>query len=430
MKRKDNFSFPTFEDFDTSTDNGMSRRKWLKRLGILPLATVMSGLKATPVNSLGSLPAKDLFDVKGTFINAAFTHPMSKATAAAVQAYVRKRQDNDFAAVNQMNLNRTEVKELFAKLINAKPAEVAWVPSTMVGENFIVSGLGIPGTSARVVTDMLHFDGSLYLYGQLSKNGVDVQVVRPRENKIDLKDLETAITPGTKLVSLSLVSTVNGFQHDLKAVCDLAHSRGAFVFADIIQAAGAVPIDVRASGVDFCACASYKWLMGDFGAGFLYVRQDRLDRLKRTQYGYRQIKDFTSHAFPYDSPGTMPYEWESTDDVGGYFQVGTYASGAIAALRDSLSYLLETGVNRIQDHRQALLRKLQTELPKLGYTPMTPMDSTSPIVTFAFKDADRILKPRLDAANINISVYQNRFRISPSVYNDMADINKLIETLS
>lgn len=61
---------------------------------------------------------------------------------------------------------------------------------------------------------------------------------------------------------------------------------------------------------------------------------------------------------------------------------------------------------------------------------MTPVDSISPIVTFAFKDADRLLKPRLDAANINISLYQNRFRISPSVYNDMADINKLIETLS
>ena len=412
----------------------MSRRKWLASVSTAPLAAMVSGpfetVGAVPGQLDDSLPAKERFNIQGTYINAAFTHPMSKATAQAVQTYIGRRQDNIQISDMQMDLNRKDVIDLFAKLINAKPEEIAWVPSTMVGENLIVSGLGLSGTKARVVTDMLHFEGSLYLYGQLAKTGVSVEVLRPRENGIDLKDLGMAITPGTRLVALSLVSTVNGFQHDLKAVCDLAHSRGALVFADIIQAAGAVPIDVRVSGVDFCACASYKWLMGDFGAGFLYVRQDRLDQLKRTQYGYRQIKDFTSHAFPYDSPGTTPYEWESTDDVGGYFQVGTYASGAIAALRDSLSYLLETGVTRIQDHRQPLLRKLQTELPKLGYTPMTPMDSTSPIVTFAFKDADRILKPSLDAANINISLYQNRFRISPSVYNDMADITKLIETLS
>ena len=54
-----------------------------------------------------------------------------------------------------------------------------------------------------------------------------------------------------------------------------------------MQAVGAGPVDVRASGVDFLACSSYKWLMGDMGLGFLYVRGDRLDRLERTQYGFR-----------------------------------------------------------------------------------------------------------------------------------------------
>jgi hypothetical protein len=60
----------------------------------------------------------------------------------------------------------------------------------------------------------------------------------------------------------------NGFEHDLKAVCDLAHSRGAKVYADAGQAVGAVPVDVRASGVDFLACSSYKWLMGDIVSDF------------------------------------------------------------------------------------------------------------------------------------------------------------------
>jgi selenocysteine lyase/cysteine desulfurase len=64
---------------------------------------------------------------------------------------------------------------------------------------------------------------------------------------------------------MKLVSYLNGFQHDLKKICDLAHSHAAHIYADLVQAAGAVPIDVRAAGVDFCACGSHKWLMGDIG---------------------------------------------------------------------------------------------------------------------------------------------------------------------
>ena len=72
-------------------------------------------------------------------------------------------------------------------------------------------------------------------------------------------------------------------------MCDPAHARGAYVYADIVQAAGNTPLDVRASGLDFAACSKFKWLMGDFGLGFLYVKEELLDRvLGRTQYGYYQ----------------------------------------------------------------------------------------------------------------------------------------------
>jgi selenocysteine lyase/cysteine desulfurase len=74
-----------------------------------------------------------------------------------------------------------------------------------------------------------------------------------------------------------------------KKVCEIAHANGAFVYADIVQAAGVVPVGVRDSNVDFAACASYKWLMGDFGLGLLCAREDLLDRVKRTQYGYYQL---------------------------------------------------------------------------------------------------------------------------------------------
>ena len=146
------------------------------------------------------------------------------------------------------------------------------LPSTSMGEYLVTRAVGLPDSGGRVVTDALHFTGSFYMHEQYRlHHGVDVVTVNMDSNyKIDLADMDLAISPGTKLVAVSHVSLYNGFQHDLKALCDLAHSRGALVYVDLIQSAGAVPIDVKAAGVDFAACGTYKWLMGDFGFAFTW----------------------------------------------------------------------------------------------------------------------------------------------------------------
>lgn len=407
-----------------------SRRNFVSLMAGVPLA-LSQPLKAAPFQKqAGVFPAKDEFDIRGTYINAAYTHPMSKGSFNEAKNFLNSRMLNRQMPKDYDGFDRSKALNNFAKLINAGPEEIAWVPSTMFGENFIVSGLSLPGSAERVVTDAYHFHGSLHLYGQLAKGGLNLTVVKPHDNRIDLNDLDAAIKPGTKLVALSLVSATTGFQHDLKAVCDLAHSRGAMVYADIIQTAGAVPIDVKSSGVDFCACATYKWLMGDFGIGFLYVRKDRLPMLKRTLIGYRQMTNFVSHILPFDPPGENAFDSSTTEDMSGHFEVGTFANEGIAALRYSLEYLNNIGVANIQQYRQPMINRLQQQLadhPK--YIPLTPTDSTSSILCYAFKDAYNVLKPKLDAADINIQVYENMIRISPSFYNDMNDIDKLLDVL-
>jgi selenocysteine lyase/cysteine desulfurase len=410
-------------------ENRWSRRHFVSLLAGVPLALGTPLTEAYAAGQPGELPAKEEFEIKGTYINAAYSHPMSKGSFNEINKFLSERLVNGRVPKGYDAFDRTAAVTQFAKLINALPEEIAWVPSTMVGENFIVSGLSLPGSGAHVVTDAFHFTGSLHLYNQLSKEGLNVTIVKPHDNRIDLNDLDAAITPGTRLVALSLVSATTGYLHDLKKVCELAHSRGALVYADIIQAAGAVPFDVRESGVDFCASATYKWLMGDFGIGFLYVRKDRLPQLKRVFLGYRQIKHSASHVFPFDTPGENIFESETKDDMSGHFEVGTFANEGIAALRYSLEYLNRVGVAKIQQYRQPMIDALQKELPNHNFIPLTPAESTSPIVCFAFKNAATILKPKLDAADINIQVYENKIRIAPSLYNDLNDIDKLIEVL-
>ncbi len=295
-----------------------------------------------------------------------------------------------------------------------------------MGENLVVRSLGIPGTQGNVVTDALHYKSSIYLYRSLQAQGLDVRFVKPRYGRIEMFDLEAAVDANTRLVAISLVSYLNGFQHDLKAVCDLAHSYRAYVYADIIQAAGAIPIDVAAANIDFCGCGSHKWLMGDMGLGFLYVREDLLDHVvRRTQFGSWQIGNYKHHVFLCDGAAT----WEQLTGTAAHFEVGAISDAVVAALGYSLPYIELLGVDKIQAHAQSLTKRLQTELPRLGFSPVTPPESRSPIVAFIAKEP-KVTAARLERANIEVKFDQLLMRVSPSVYNDQTDIDELLDALS
>jgi selenocysteine lyase/cysteine desulfurase len=396
-----------------------------------------STMDTTSGNQQRGFPRKADFAIPAglTYINGAYTHPMPIASAAAMRRYADARaafQTDDVTA----GTVSAAVKASFARLINAKPTEISFIPNTSTGENLVVNGLEIADQARRginVVTDALHFDGSILNLQLLQRDrGLDLRMVMPRDNgsRIDLRDMEKVIDKKTRLVEVSLVAMYNGFQHDLKAVCDLAHANGAYVYADIIQAAGASPIDVKATGVDFAACASFKWLMADFGLGFLYAKEDLLDRVvHRSQRGYHSSRDIATHFLPYDPPAATPFTWELGTDASSYFEVGSNAWGPISALSQSLPYIERLGVANIEAWRQPMLARLREEMPRLGFQPVTPPGTRSALLTFTFKERAPIVE-KLRKAYINVRVGANFIRFSPSVYNDMADVERLLAALA
>jgi len=365
-----------------------------------------------------------------TYLNGAFMHPMPDAVRDAVRAYNDRRAGFTTQTSSEPDIG-ARVRADFAALIGAEPDEVAFVPNTSSGEVLVVQGLDIPASGGNVVTDGLHFEGAVVHLQALERaHGLDLRIVMPREGAIALEDLERAIDHDTRLVELSLVSMYNGFQHDLQAVCEVAHAHGAYVYADVIQAAGAVPIDVTESDVDFLACSGFKWLMADLGLGFLYARRDLLERvLRRTRYGYHSVTRYQTHFLPYDPPAAEPFSWELGQSASAVFEVGSVAGAARAALGASLPYLSDLGVQRIEEHRQPLLRRLRQELPKLGLRCVTPPDTRSPIITFTMEDGDAVAR-RLSGAGIDARVTPHWVRFSPSVYNGMDDVERVLEALA
>ena len=415
----------------------LNRRHLITGVGSLAATGIMtSGARAQPAaasqssendSKPGSLPRKEDFGIRtgNTYINSAYIHPISLASAENIRRYVLTRSQPGAEP-----WDRGGIKAEFAALINAKPSEIAFIPNTSTGENLIVNGLGLPASGGNVVTDALHFEGALLHLEALRREGLDLRIVMPRDRRIELRDLEHVIDRKTRLVELSHVAMFTGFQHDLKVVCDLAHSNGALVYADIAQSAGCTPIDVKATGVDFCACSSFKWLMGDFGLGFLYAREDLLGRLvRRSQYGYYQADSMATHFLPYDSPGSDPLTYGLAANATGHFEVGSQANGVWAALSKSLPYIRRLGVGNIEMYRQPMLQRLHKEMPRLGFEPMTPVESKSALISFAVKDSAPY-EDRLKKANVDVRIGRHFIRLSPSVFNDIADIDRFLDALS
>jgi len=415
----------------------LTRRSLVK---VIPAALVAarSGFPQ-PLSAAGasgtSLPTRDAF-VTPQFevcLNNARWHPLSIAARKATEDYLEYKARGIW---NQNGLTSPAsilVRASFAKLINAAPDEVAFVQSTTAGENLAVSALGLtqPG-DFNIVTDALHFEGSLYFYSELKKRGIEVRVVKPRITEqgwsIEKADIERAVDKKTRLIAVSWVSMINGFTHDVGWLASLAHAHGARLFVDAVQAAGCLPIDVRSTGIDFLSSASYKWLMGDFGLGFLYARSDVLPTLQRTQWSYRQFSEMEYHAFPGDSPGPFPATFEQLRTAAGYFETGTYANAVLATLSYSLPWIQELGIANIQRHAHALSAVLREEMPRLGFACITPVDAQGSIVSFAVKD-DAGTAAKLKRANVDVSLNPRRMRVSPSIYNNEAYVQALLEAL-
>lgn len=385
-----------------------------------------------------TFPRRDDFDIEPgvTYLNAAYTHPIPRVSVAAATAAAARRGHTGFPPPPPLAPQDTP-RALFAALINATSAEVAYVSSTSAAENLVVRALGLDHRrDGNVVTDGLHFEGALMHLRELQRRGLDVRVAPPTEAaRIDLASLEKLIDRRTRLVEVTATAMYNGFQHDLKAVADLAHAQGALVYVDAVHAIGAEPFDVRATGIDFAACSSFKWLMGDFGLGFLYARRDVLPRLQRPVVGYYQAADIEPNYPPVLPPGRYePVTYTFSDTAAALFETGALVGSVevnVALLAASLRYVTALGVPAIQAHRLPLIRRLQAEVPRLGFTAVTPAGTTGGIVTFARRDlATSDVPKRLEAARINVRLAQHWMRISPSVYNDMHDVDRLLEALS
>src|SRR3989440_12156876 len=108
------------------------------------------------------------------------------------------------------------------------------------------------------------------------REGLKLKIVPPADGFITADDLMAALTPRTRMVSVSMVRYDDGSRLDAARIADACHQQGALLLLDVSQCCGAIPMDVNQLGADFLVSAGYKWLLSPFGTGFFWAKSEHL----------------------------------------------------------------------------------------------------------------------------------------------------------
>ena len=352
------------------------------------------------------------------FLNHAAHSPLPKPVANSMKEYLKQASE---LWISEVNLE--EPKKLFAKLINATPEELAFVPNTSTGLNIVANMLDY-GENSNIVTTDLEFPSVVYPWLR-EKLNVKVRYVRNVNGKIPMEAFENAVDDDTVAVVVSHVEYVNGFRNDLEFLSKLAHDYGAYLVVDAIQSIGAIQVDVKRADIDFLTTACYKWLLSPTGVGFLYVKKELIEEFEPPFVGWASVD---------------PKVFETTDfwdiwslklsKTASRFEIGSPSVVSCIGVTEALRLILGYGIEEIEKRVIELTDYLIERVKEVGWKLQTPEEpeNRSGIVNFLV-DKPKENVEKLAEKGIIVSARANGIRVSPHFYNTKKEIDRLVDEL-
>ncbi len=221
-----------------------------------------------------------------------------------------------------------------AALLQCDPREIVFLSGGTEADNLAILGTvrPHPATKKHVITTAIEHPAVLNPCRELEREGVEVTYIRVgADGMVDPDDVRRELRPETILISIMHANNETGVLQPIEAISKLAHEAGVRLHVDGVQAAGKIPVDVRALGVDLYSISGHKFYSPK-GAGALYVKNGT--SLRPIQFGGRHERD--------RRPGT--------ENVPGAIALGTAADAARVALENETARLaslrdrLESGI--------------------------------------------------------------------------------------
>ena len=368
------------------------------------------------------------------YMNSGFSGPKRRAVHEAVQrsldiemthgSTTRRALDHRFEATQRY-------RETMGRLLGASAAEIAITGNTTEGINLVVSGLGLGPGDLIATTDVEHGSGIVPAYYQRERRGCEIAIAPIGAQDSPGAAMESfvstlgAASGPLRLVILSEISYSTGQLLPLDAIVEETHRRGGYVLVDGAQTAGHIPIDVRASGVDFYAIPSHKWLCGPDGLGALYVREDLIPAVEPSKVAGRA-------AASYDFEGGFTPERERITK----YELTTTSTPLIAGTIEAAEWFLDSGAQAVFARARELNRYAEARFGRIeGVAVVSPRLDATRTGLFCFT-ADG-----LDAGAVNAFLQQEAkvvcrsvaqfgsVRLSLHAFNTEAEVDLAAETV-
>ncbi len=309
------------------------------------------------------------------------------------------------------------VRAQAAAFLNCDADELLITRCTTEGMNTVAQGIAWKQGDRILTTDQEHHGGSLCWEYAAQRHGaaIDRVAIAPEEHDVDAiaQRIEAAMTPRTRVISVSHVISTTGLRMPVAAIAKMARARGVLCVVDGAQAVGQIPVDVKALGCDAYATSGHKWLMGPKGTGMLYVSRDASDAIRPIQWQ-------DAHRYGAESAGVGPQP-------------------LVIGLGAAIQRVQEIGIDAIERHNAALRNKAYAGLQEIAQVRVVgppPGPLAAAMVAFVLPDAidsQRVLETMLEKHRIIVKKVEKRWfngiRVSPHVLNGEGEIDAFLDAL-
>ena len=312
-----------------------------------------------------------------------------------------------------------KLRAQFAALINAGPHEIAVTFSVSTALNSLASSMDY-GERAGVVTSDFDFPTVGHIWLAQQRRGARVSFARAEGRRLPMTSFEEAVGSDTALVATTHVCYKNGFKTNPSALAELAHERGALLLIDAYQSMGTQPMDVKALEIDFLTTGALKYLLGSPGIGFLYIKEDLIERFQPSDsgwFGQENVFAYDVHKLQYAGSARR-------------FETGSPPIPNVYAALAAMRLIEQVGLERIQRHIESLAGVLIGGLQARGLDLLTPSSPTErgPLVMVGSTDAPKLVES-LAIEGILCSTRDGALRISLHYYNTRGDVDAVLESL-
>ncbi|GJL97687.1 MAG: aminotransferase [Hyphobacterium sp.] len=372
----------------------------------------MPRMNAEHIRPLFDLP-RDL-----AYLNCAYMGPMPKSAAAAGQAAYDQRQRPWQLGVQDAFFDQPEaLRAEAAKLFGTESDNIALVPAASYGLATAARNLDL-SADQEILILAEQFPSNVYVWREAAaRSGAKLTTVARSANQSWTDAVLQAIGPKTAIAALPEVHWADGGVVDLVSVADGLRAQGARLVLDLTQSLGTAPFDISAIRPDFAVSAGYKWLLGPYTLGYLYVAPEHQNgqSLEESWIVRDGAEDFARLVEYADRYAAGARKFDMGERSG--FQL-------VAPALTALEWLNGIGLENLAPALRDRTRAIETAVRPLNLYCDTP-DRAAHYLCLVLPDtAPSDLAARLAKRGVSVSQRGDRLRVTPHLYTDDVDIDR------